>query len=77
MFTITSLINNDFSKTSVTLTVGRDGAVWWEKVSKVITQLQEFKDLQEELQTLWTTEEFQAAVKLARKEVSRDATVLN
>jgi hypothetical protein len=80
---ITSVITNNTSKPefstipSLTLDVGTDGALWWERVSKMVHKLQEIKELQDELNALWTSEEIEANLKKAQIQVSMDSTALN
>ena len=76
-FTITSVLQNDFSTTSLSLNVGRDGDIWWEKVSQAITKLNESRDLQERIQRLWSDEECQIVKNAARNQVSSNASTLN
>jgi hypothetical protein len=80
---ITSVITNNTSThefstiPSLTLDVGTDGDVWWERVSKVVYRLKEIKELQDELNALWTSEEIETNLKKAQVQVSMDSTALN
>eukprot|EP00980_Cylindrotheca_fusiformis_P018794 scaffold6265_cov193-Cylindrotheca_fusiformis.AAC.14 len=67
---------------SLTLDIGTtpmttDASVWWEQISKVVVKLQERKELQDQLGSLWTSDQVEARVKEAQIEVSAKAIDLN
>lgn len=78
---ITAVITNTpkFSTIpSLTLEIGKDeGALWWEELSKMVLKLQEVKELQDELTSLWTCAEIERNLTVARTSVAAEPTVLN
>jgi hypothetical protein len=79
IFKITSVVTNQpqFATTTLSLDVGRDGHIWWEKTSKIVQQLKEAHGLQEEIKTVWPQEEFLAVLAKNRQEVCVERTMLN
>jgi hypothetical protein len=62
----------ELETTSVTLDVGRDGYIWWERVTKIVNQLKDVKELQDQAATHWSQEDYQEARSRAHNDMCRE-----
>ena len=79
VFTITSVTTNQphFSIVTLSLEVGRDGHLWWEKASKIVQKLKASRDVYDDIKKVFPLEEYCILLEKARHEVCLETTLLN
>ena len=63
--------SSNLKTTTLTLDVGEDGNVWWEYVSKIVNQLKELRDIQDDIIKHWPEEDYLQARSRAFRETLR------
>ena len=66
-----------FTASKISLNVGSQGQIWWEKISAIVQRLKVASELQEQLQSAWTTEAFQEQRSVSKGLVACPSTQLN
>jgi hypothetical protein len=78
-FKITRVLTNrpKLCTTTLTLDVGKHGHLWWERSSRIVHQLKELQDLQDELKIIWSPDDFQVVLEEARRRICFESPCLN
>jgi hypothetical protein len=82
ILTIYSVLTNHYTSSqkisckAIKVNVGKDGTLWWEKISRIVQELKQIKELQDEVRTLWPDPEFKSQLKLSRAQTCLDSTAL-
>jgi hypothetical protein len=74
---VVTYCKSSFTASKISLNVGSQGHVWWERVSAIVQRLKVASELQEQLQSAWTTEVFQEQRFVSKALVVCPSTILN
>jgi hypothetical protein len=73
---VVTYCKSSFTASLISLNVGSQGNVWWERISAIVQRLKVASELQEQLQSAWTTEVFQEQRSVSRGLVACPSTLL-
>lgn len=73
---IVTYCKSSFTASKISLNVGSQGHVWWERISAIVQRLKVASELQEQVQSAWTTEVFQEQGYVSKGLVSYPSTIL-
>jgi hypothetical protein len=74
---VVTYCKSSFTASMISLNVGSQGRVWWERISAIVQRLKVASELQEQLQSAWTTEVFQKQRSVSKGLVACPSTLLN
>jgi hypothetical protein len=80
MLRLSNVVNyckSSFTDCKISLNVGRQGHVWWERISVIVQRLKVASELQEQLQSAWTTEVLQEQRSVSKGLVAYPSTLLH